>query len=95
MEYSPSRNAIHCLPCYLFGKKPTGHPGSDAFTEKSFNNWKKVKDGMNCSLIGHEGKDPNTSHKIAVKCYEDLMNYSGRIDKLVEKQTSKEIMNYI
>ena len=91
MEYSPSRDAIYCLPCYFFGKKPTGCPGLDAFTEKGFNNWKKVKDGMSCSLIGHEGKDPNTPHKIAVKCCEDLMNYLRHINKLVEKQTSKEI----
>ena len=60
----------------LFGKKPTGHPGLDAFTEKGFSNCKKVKDGKNCSLIGHEGKDPNTPNKIAVKCCEDLRNYS-------------------
>ena len=93
MEYSPSTDAICCLPSYLFRKKPTGHPGSDAFTEKGFNNWKKVKDGMNCSLIGHEGKEPNTPHKIARKCCEDLLNYSGHIDKLVEKQTSKEMEN--
>ena len=95
LEYSPSRNAIYCLPCYLFGKKPTGRPGSDAFSEKGFNNWKKVKDGMKYSLIGHERKDPNTPHKIAVKYCEDLMNYLRHIDKLVEKQTLKEIMNYI
>ena len=50
---------------------------------------------MNYSLIGHERKDPNTPHKIAVKCCEDLMNYLRHIDKLVEKQTLKEIMNYI
>ncbi|KAM3690089.1 hypothetical protein ACJW31_09G095200 [Castanea mollissima] len=48
---------------------------------------------MNCSLIDHEGKDPNTPHKIAEKCCEDLLNYSGHILKLVEKQTSKQIKN--
>ena len=40
---------------------------------------------MNCSLIGHEGKDPNTPYKITEKCCEDLINYLGHIDKLVEK----------
>ncbi|KAL4637784.1 hypothetical protein ACB092_03G100900 [Castanea dentata] len=80
LEYSPLTDSIYCLPCYLFCKKPTGRPGSDAFTEKGFNNWKK-------------GKDPNTPHKIAEKCCEDLLNYSGHIDKLVEKQTSTEIEN--
>ena len=92
LEYSPSTDSIYRLPCYLFCKKPIGHLGSNAFT-KGFNNWKKVKDGMNCSLIGHEGKDPNTPYKIAEKCCEDLINYLGHIDKLVEKQTSKEMEN--
>nr|XP_023885786.1 putative leucine-rich repeat receptor-like serine/threonine-protein kinase At2g19230 [Quercus suber] len=52
-----------------------------------------VKDGMNCPLIRHEGKEPNSPHKIAVKCCEDLKNHSRHIDKLIEKQTSKELEN--
>ncbi|KAK4589251.1 hypothetical protein RGQ29_020020 [Quercus rubra] len=93
LEYSPSKDALYCLPCYLFSKKPTGRPGSDVFISTGFNNWKKVKDGMNCPLIRHEGKEPNSPHKIAVKCCEDLQNYSRHIDKLIEKQTSKELEN--
>uniref|UniRef100_A0A2N9FWH9 TTF-type domain-containing protein n=1 Tax=Fagus sylvatica TaxID=28930 RepID=A0A2N9FWH9_FAGSY len=84
---------LYCLPCYLFGKKPTGRSGSDAFTVKGFDNWKKVNDGMNCPLVGHVGKDPNSPHKIAVKCYEDLMKHSRYVDKLFEKQLSKEIQD--
>ena len=76
LEYSPSMDAIYCLPCYLFSKKPISHPGSDAFISTGFNNWKNVKDGMNCPLIRHVGKEPNSPHKIAVKCCEDLKNYS-------------------
>ncbi|KAL4616285.1 hypothetical protein ACB092_07G187600 [Castanea dentata] len=93
LEYSPSMDAIYCLPCYLFSKKPIGRPGSDAFILTGFNNWKKVNDGMNCPLLRHVGKDPNFPHKIAVKCCEDLKNYSRHIDKLIEKQTSKELEN--
>ena len=93
MEYSPSTDAIYCLPCYLFSKKPIGRPGSDAFISTGFNNWKKVKDGMNCPLVHHVGKEPNSPHKIVVKCCEDLKNYSRHIDKLIEKQTSKELEN--
>ena len=48
---------------------------------------------MNCPLIRHVGKEPNSPHKIAVKCCEDLKNYSRHIDKLIEKQTSKELEN--
>ena len=93
LKYSPSTNAIYCLPCYLFSKKPIGRLGSDAFISTSFSNWKKVKDGMNCPLIRHVGKEPNSPHKIAVKCCEDLKNYSQHIDKLIEKQMSKELEN--
>ena len=39
------------------------------------------------------GKDPNSPHKIAVKCSEDLINYSQHINKLIEKQMSKELEN--
>ena len=66
----------YSLPYYLFSKKPIGRPGSDAFISTGFNNWKKVKDGMNCPLVHHVGKEPNSPHKIAVKCCEDLKNYS-------------------
>ena len=50
-----------------------------------------MNDGMNCPFIGQVEKDPNSPHKIAVKCYEDLMKYSRHVDKLFEKQSSKEI----
>ena len=52
-----------------------------------------MKDGMNCPLIRHVGKDQNSTHKIAVKCCENLKNYSRHIDKLIEKQTSQELEN--
>ena len=93
LEYSPSTDAIYCLPCYLFSKKPIDRPESDAFISTGFNNWKNVKDGMNCPLIRHVGKEPNSPHKIDVKFCEDLNNYSHHIDKLIEKQTSKELEN--
>ena len=41
LEYSPSTDAIYCLPCYLFSKKPIGRPGSDAFISTGFNNRKR------------------------------------------------------
>ena len=39
LEYSPLMDAIYCLPCYLFSKKPIGRPGSNAFISTGFNNW--------------------------------------------------------
>jgi hypothetical protein len=38
-------------------------------------------------------KDPNSPHKIVVKCCEDLMNHSRYIEKLVEKKSSQESLN--
>ena len=43
LEYSPSKNAIFCHPCYIFAKQATGCLGSNAFIVKGFNNWKKGK----------------------------------------------------
>jgi hypothetical protein len=43
--------------------------------------------------MGHVRTNPNSPHKIAVKCCEDLKNYSRHIDKLIEKQSSQEIEN--
>jgi hypothetical protein len=93
LEYSKSNDAIFCLQCYVFAKKSTGRPRLDAFIVKGFDNGKKASDKMNSSLIGYVWKDPNSPHKNAVKCCEDLMNKSRHIDKLVEKQTSQEIEN--
>jgi hypothetical protein len=77
----------------FFSKKLTGRLGSSAFTVKCFNNWKKVNDGMSCPLMRHVGKDPNSPHKFAMKCCEDLNNYSRHIGKLIEKQSSQEREN--
>ncbi|GJV40293.1 hypothetical protein Tco_1418733 [Tanacetum coccineum] len=42
LEYSETKDAAYCLPCYLFNKKPVGRVGSDRFTKQGFNKWKKV-----------------------------------------------------
>jgi len=93
LEYLESKDAVFCLQCYVFAKKSTSRPGSNALVVKGFNNCKKASDKKNSSLMGHVEKDPNSPHKSAVKCCEDLMNQSRHIDKLVEKQTSQEIGN--
>jgi hypothetical protein len=70
LEYSPTKDAAYCLLCYLFGKKPIGRPGANAFTIKGFRNWKKVNDGINCAFLVHMGKDLCSPHNNAVKCCE-------------------------
>jgi hypothetical protein len=44
LEYS-EKNTAFCFPYYLFPSKPSGKSGSDTFTVKEFNCWKKVNDG--------------------------------------------------
>jgi hypothetical protein len=87
LEYSPSKNAIFCHPCYIFAKQATGLPGLYAFTVKGFNNWKKINNRVNYPLMRHVGKYPNSPHKIVVKCCDDLKNNLRHIGKLIEKQS--------
>jgi hypothetical protein len=55
LEYS-EKNTAFCFPCYLFPSKPSGKPGSDTFTVKGFNCWKKVNDGERCAFLTHMEK---------------------------------------
>ena len=34
LEYSPTNDVAYCLLCYLFSKKPSGHPEANVFTIK-------------------------------------------------------------
>ncbi|CAL5329405.1 unnamed protein product [Camellia sinensis] len=89
LEYSLTKNRTFCLPCFLF-TKPTGRPGSSAFTVEGFSSWKKVNEWKNCPLLSHMGKDPNSSHRVAIKCC-DLTNQAQHIEVIIEKQTSIQI----
>lgn len=77
--------------CYLFANKEAGHTNS--FVVDGFNKWKKVNDGVNCPLLGHVGKNPNSSNRIVVKSCEDLQNQSQNIWRLFGRQASKEVEN--
>ncbi|XP_027088673.2 uncharacterized protein [Coffea arabica] len=90
LEFSPTKNAAFCLPCSLFSK-PTDRFGSMAFTTSGFRSWKKVNDGKNYAFLNHIGKDPNSSHKVAMQCYHDLGNSLQHLDKIIEKQNSEQV----
>lgn len=62
-----------------------------AFTTSGFRSWKKVNDGKNCVFLNHIGKDPNSSHKVAMQCYHDLGNSLQHLDKIIEKQNSEQV----
>jgi hypothetical protein len=67
-----------------------GRFGSHAFTIKGFHNWKKVNNGMHCAFLGHMGNGPCFPHNNAVKYYDNLINQSQHIDKVIDKQISEE-----
>jgi hypothetical protein len=90
LEYSPVKDVAYCLPCYIFSKKSTSRFGAHAFTIERFRNWKKVNDGMRCAFLGQVGNGPCSPHNNAVKYCNSLMNQSKHIDKVIDKQTSKE-----
>ncbi|OMO68065.1 Zinc finger, TTF-type [Corchorus olitorius] len=92
LEYSIKKDAIFCLPCYLFSSK-SKHSGSDAFTVKGFRTWTKVNSGVNYPLLAHTGKGHNSPHQVAVRSCELLMKKAQHIDIVFSRQTSKEIEN--
>ena len=93
MEYSEKKDAAFCFPCFLFNKKPIGRAGSDTFTVSGFNKWKKVNCGKDCAFIVHEGKTTASAHNFSVRCYEDLKNQLCHIENVIEKQTTKQVMD--
>ncbi|XP_061372803.1 uncharacterized protein LOC133315239 [Gastrolobium bilobum] len=92
LEYSPSKDAAFCLPCYLFSKPGgSGRVGLNTFVVEGFRNWKKVNEGENCAFLRHVGKNAISMHKNVVSSSCDLMNQSQHIEILVEKLTTQEI----
>ena len=93
LEYSPLKNRAYCLPCFLFSKKPVGKCGSDTFTVKGFDKWKKVNNGKECAFLKHMGTTPSSAHNFAVRCYENLRNRLNHVDEVMKKQTKKRVLD--
>ncbi|XP_074339774.1 uncharacterized protein LOC141677662 [Apium graveolens] len=91
LEYSPTKDAAFCLPCYLF-RPQYGHSAIDAFTVNGFQSWKKVRDGKNCALLAHIGKDASSFHRNAERACDDLMNQSEHIVQRFERHTAEQII---
>ena len=93
LEYLRSKDAAYCLPFYLFTMKRDGRPGWDVFITKGFRNWRKVHEGKNCAFLTHIGEDPCSPHNNAMKSYENLRNQSRYIDKVLNAQSTEQILN--
>jgi hypothetical protein len=87
LEYSPSKDAAYCLPCYLFSKEPS------IFITTGFRGWKRVRDGKKYVFLKHIGKYSCLSHNNAMKACQDLLNQDAHLRNIFEKQSSCQIKN--
>ena len=49
--------------------------------------------GKNCAFLNHVGEDPCSPHNNAMKYCDDLLNESVHIDKVMNVQSSEQILN--
>ena len=73
--------------------KTVGCPGWDVYTIKGFRNWKKVHDEKNYAFLTHIREDPCSSYNNAMKYCEDLRNQSWHVDKILNVQSTEQILN--
>ncbi|GAV70253.1 LOW QUALITY PROTEIN: Dimer_Tnp_hAT domain-containing protein/DUF4371 domain-containing protein, partial [Cephalotus follicularis] len=92
LEYSPSKDAAYCFPCYLFTNKTSERLRANAFVVEGFT-WRKVNSGKDCAFLTHVRKSPSSPHNVAIKCCEDLKIQFRHIDTIIDKQTVQEIVN--
>ncbi|XP_010667227.2 uncharacterized protein LOC104884300 [Beta vulgaris subsp. vulgaris] len=89
LEYSPSKDAAFCVPCYLFTETPDARV--KAFTLTGFKNWKKVNDGKHCGFLAHVGEGPCTIHRSVVQSYRTLPKQKANIRNVINKQSERQI----
>ncbi|KAK5845612.1 hypothetical protein PVK06_001806 [Gossypium arboreum] len=91
LEYSPSKDAVFCLPCFLFNSNSSSRFGSTAFTQNGFSNWKKIHDRCNYAFLTYMGKDLDSLYNNAQRAYVDLMNQAQHIEVSLDRQTTQQI----
>ncbi|XP_042415041.1 zinc finger MYM-type protein 1-like [Zingiber officinale] len=89
LEYSKAKNSAFCFPCYLFDKCSSKYV---TFTREGFQDWKRVKERKKCPFAQHEG-NANSLHSFAMEKWNNLVDSSHRIDKVINKVTSQEILS--
>ena len=87
LEYSVSKDAAFCFPCYLFESDTSAQ---HTFTIDGFRNWKRVNDNERCPLLIHIG-GLNSPHRKAVNSLEGLKNVTRHIDKVINRQSLEEV----
>ncbi|XP_075507303.1 uncharacterized protein LOC142544109 [Primulina tabacum] len=87
LEYSPSKDAVFCFPCYLF---ELSEAQQSTFTIEGFRSWKRVNNGAKCAFLSHMGSS-NSTHNKSSKSVVDLMNVIRHIDKVMNRESSEQI----
>jgi Domain of unknown function (DUF4371) len=89
LEYSVSKDAVFCLPCYLFRPEILGSGGRTNFVGEGFRNWKK----STTSFEEHIGAS-NSRHNEAERKCAALMNERQNIQAMIERQSVRQGMEY-
>ncbi|CAL1403229.1 unnamed protein product [Linum trigynum] len=89
IEYSVAKDAVYCLPCYLFRSEISNKGGSDAFVWEGFNSWNKNIGRLDTHVGG-----PNSPHNIASRNCEALMKQSQSIQVALYKQSNQAKKDY-
>lgn len=89
LEYSIEKNSAFCFPCYLFDSCSSKYI---TFTREGFQDWKRVKERKKCPFAQHEGNH-GSLHNVAMEKWNNLVNTSQHIDKVMNKVTSQEILD--
>ncbi|XP_026454969.1 zinc finger MYM-type protein 1-like [Papaver somniferum] len=90
LEYSISKDAVFCLPCYLFRNYVTGKGSSDAFVNAGFSNWKPQVE----KLDKHVGCQ-NSAHNDAYMKSRELLQETHHIEAIYRRQKEQESLSYM
>ncbi|CAI0558608.1 unnamed protein product [Linum tenue] len=88
LEYSVAKDALYCLPCYLFRSSVGKKGGGEAFISQGVKCWNRKK-----ALDDHVG-GPNSSHNVAARKGEDLLKQSQSISSVLIRQSDKAKSEY-
>lgn len=78
---------------FFFEKDSAGRPPkSNAFIVDGFKSWGKLRNGKKCSFRIHVGCGLFSPHNNNVRSCYDLLNQSMNTDKVINRLTSKDIL---
>ncbi|KAL5758514.1 hypothetical protein ACOSP7_021125 [Xanthoceras sorbifolium] len=88
LEYSIEKDRVFCFSCYLFDNVSLKH---STFTIDGFHSWKRIKCGIKCPFVQHEGVH-NSQHSFAIQNWYTLNDSSRHIDKVMNTLSQQEIL---